>query len=166
MERLHGSSFNHQSLTGSLQYYICYASSPGAFTLPEPNPDESEMNMRKVNIQVTMSLKDQSQRNFEILLQSIGLRAMPVIMTDPYPVLALQNEGAPSLTGEGFIWKFAVERNDVFSKYTNFVTVNPVGLLIDEIDGVILDSNVRLTTVDGSMSGIDKNIEFVRKDNF
>jgi hypothetical protein len=166
MERIHGSSFNHQSLTGSLQHYICFVSSPGAYTLPDPNPVESEMNMRRVNIQVTMSLKDQSQRNFEILLQSIGLRAMPVIMSNPQAVLSLAASEAPSLTGEGFIWKFAVERNDVFNKYINFVSVDPVGLLIDELDGVILDSNVRLTTVDNSPSGISKNIEFIRKDSF
>jgi hypothetical protein len=161
--RINGTSFSYQNLTGNIQYYICYLSSPGCFITPDPNPPEIEWQLRKLNVQVTESLKDQSQRNFEILLQSIGLRAMPTIMSNPEPVLDLSAAGAPSLTGEGFVWKFAVERNDTFQKYTT--VPNPVGLLIDDLDGVVIDSNIRVTTVDGSPSGVPKNIEFIRKGN-
>lgn len=162
LPRLNGAASTYQNLTGAIQTYICFVSSPGAFSDPDPNPSQAQWQMRRVNIQVTESLKDLSQRNFEILLQSIGLRAMPVAMSNPVPVLMLENEGAPTLTGEGFVWKFAVERADVFQIYHSFGNTEPVGLLVSDLDGVILDSNVRLTTVDGSPSGIPKNIEFIR----
>lgn len=157
--RINGASTSQQNLTGSLQFYYCYTASPGAFTDPLPNPPEEQEQLRKVNIQVTGNIKDQSQKNFEILLQTIGFRAMPVVMGDPRPVLKLEDSGAPSLTGEGFVWVFSVEREDTFLDNND-----QVGLLVNEIDGVILDSNVRLTTVTGSPSGQPKNIEFIRKD--
>lgn len=158
--RVHGAASSQQNLTGSLQFYHCFVLSPGAFTDPEPNPPVPQELTRLVNIQVTEEISDQSQKNFEILLQSIALRAMPVIMNNPLAVLDVGTE-APTLTGEGFIWKFSVELEDVFLDFSNS---NPVGLLVKEIDGVIIDSGVRLTTVDGSTSGIPKNIEFTRTD--
>lgn len=163
--KINGVARSYQNLSGSMQTYICYASSPGAFSDPDANPVEAQWGLRRVNIQLTESLKDISQRNFEILLQSIGLRAMPTVMTDPEPVMFLEQAGAPTLTGEGFIWKFAIERANVFELYHSFDNVEPVGLLVRDLDGVILDSNVRLTTVDASPSGIPKNIEFARTTN-
>lgn len=157
-ERIHGAASSQQNLSGSLQFYHCFVLSPGAYTDPNPNPPEDQELTRLVNIQVTEDILDQSQKNFEILWQSIGLRAMPVIMNDPEPVLDVGVE-APTLTGEGFMWKFTVERDDVF---LDFDTNDPVGLLVKEIDGVIIDSGVRLTTVDGSTSGVAKNIEFIQ----
>ena len=35
-----------------------------------------------------------------------------------------------------------------------------------DLDGVIIDSGVRITTVDGSSSGVPKNIEFVKVSTF
>lgn len=162
MIRLNGAAFNHQNLSGALEFYTCFVTSPGAYTLPSSNPPEIEWGIRSLNIDVTGNLADQSQRNFEILLQSIGLRAMPNAMSDPEPVLDLALAGAPSLTGEGFVWKFAVEHSNVFSVYSAGVVSDPTGLLKKDLDGVIIDSNVRITTVDGSPSGINKNIEIVR----
>jgi len=160
--RINGAASSQQSLSGSLQYYVLYASSPGAFTDPAPNPSTpEESDARLLNIQVTENIKDESQKNFEILLQSIALRAMPVVMGDPIPVLSLSQAGAPSLTGEGFVWKFSAEREDMF---LDFKTGDPVGLLIKEIDGVFIESSVRITTVDGSSTGVPKNIEFVKMD--
>lgn len=162
MIKLNGAAFNYQNLSGALEFYTCYVTSPGAYTLPSTNPPEIEWPVRSLNIQVTGNIRDQSQRNFEILLQSIGLRSMPNAMSDPEPVLNLSASGAPSLTGEGFVWKFAVEHPGVFATYSTGVISNPVGLLIKDLDGVIIDSNVRVTTVDMSPSGIAKNIEIVR----
>ncbi len=160
-QRIHGAATSMQNLTGDLQNYICYASSPDCFTSPNPNPPESEEIPRLVNIQVTGETLDQSQKNFEVLLMSIGLRAMPVVLGDPMPVFELADY-TNELSGQGFIWKFAVERGVQFYNFTPFGTPGPVGLLIDEIDGVIIPSGVRLTTVQGSPSGWAQNVSFVR----
>lgn len=159
--RIHGAASAQQNLAGELQFYVVYCKSPGAFSDPNPNPSEAEELAREVNVLVTETIQDQSQKNFEILFQSIALRAAPTVMNNPEAVIDLSAEGAPSLTGEGFIWKFAVERADMWEDFT---TNDPIGLLVKEIDGVIIESGVRLTTVDGSPSGLPKNIEFSRVD--
>lgn len=150
-----------QNLTADLQYYVCYASSPGAFTDPNPNPPPVQEIPRLVNIQVTGETLDKSQKNFEVFLMSIGLRAMPVVLSDPTPVLELADYTL-ELAGEGFVWKFAVERGVQFFNFTPFGTPGPVGLLVDDLDGVIIPSGVRITTVTGSPSGWAKNIAFTR----
>src|SRR6187402_1937262 len=137
--KIHGAATAMQNLTADLQYYVCYASSPGAFSDPNPNPPEDQEKPRLVNIQVTDNPLDESQKNFEVLLMSIGLRAMPVILSDPLAVLELA-EYTIELCGEGYIWKFAVERGVQFYNFTPYGTPGPVGLLIDEIDGIILPS--------------------------
>ena len=159
--KINGSATSMQNLTADLQFFIMYASSPSCFTDPNPSPPENQEIARLVNIQVTGETLDQSQKNFEILLMSIGLRAMPVVLGDPQPVLEL-SDYTNELTGEGFIWKFAVERGVQFYNFTPFGTPGPVGLLIDEIDGVIIPSGVRITTVPGSPSGWTQNVSFVK----
>lgn len=160
--RIHGAASAHHGLSGNLQYYLLFAKSSGAYTNPDPNPPPGEEISRGINIQVTGDMVDQSQRNFELLLQSVALRAMPTVMNDPKAVLLLELEDAPTLTGDGFIWRFAADMDDVFENFAPSGTSGPVGLLVDELDGIILDSGVRLTTVDGSPSGFPKNIEFLR----
>ncbi len=162
--KIHGAASAMQNLTADLQYYICYASSPGAFTDPNPNPPPNQEVPRLVNIQVTGNPLDESQKNFEVLLMSIGLRAMPVILTDPFPVLELADYTV-ELSGEGFIWKFAVERGVQFYNFTPYGIPGPVGLLIDDLDGVIIPSTVRITTVPGSPSGWAQNIAFTRQES-
>lgn len=160
-DKINGASGAYQSLAGVLQYYVVYCKSPLAYTDPDPNPPPAEEATRILNIQTTDDMSDQSQKNFEILLQSICLRATPVIMNDPEAVGNLAMEGAPTLTGEGFVWKYSVELDGVWEDYDND---DPVGLLISELDGVIISSGVRITTVDGSPSAVPKNIEFIRVD--
>lgn len=161
--KIHGASSAMQNLTADLQSYVCYASSPGAFTDPNPNPPDSQELARLVNIQVTGNTLDESQKNFEVLLMSIGLRAMPVVLGDPIAVFQL-SDYTLELSGEGFVWKFAVERGSLFYNFTPYGSPGPVGLLVDDLDGVILPSGVRVTTVTGSPSGWGKNIAFSRMD--
>ena len=161
--RINGAASAMQDLTADLQYYICYASSPLCFTDPNPNPPPSQETIRLVNIQVTGSPLDESQKNFEVFLMSIGLRAMPVILQNPVAVLQLADY-TTELSGEGFIWKFAVERGVQFFNFTPYGTPGPVGLLIDDLDGVIIPSGVRITTVPGSPSGWAQNVAFYRMD--
>jgi hypothetical protein len=160
-KQIHGAATSMQNLTADLQYYVCYASSPDCFVDPNPNPPPSQEIPRLINIQVTGNPLDESQKNFEVLLMSIGLRAMPVVLYDPYAVIELADYTL-ELSGEGFIWKFAVERGVQFYNFTPYGTPGPVGLLIDDLDGVIIPSGVRVTTVSGSPTGWAKNIVFER----
>lgn len=162
-QRIHGAVTATQNLTADLQFYICYVSSPGAYTNPNPNPPAAEELSRLVNIRVTGNPLDQSQKNFEVFLMSIGLRAMPVVLSDPAAVLQLADYTI-ELSGEGYMWKFAVERGVQFFNFTPYGTPGPVGLLVDDLDGVILPSGVRITTVSGSPSGWAKNTVFNRGD--
>jgi hypothetical protein len=162
--RINGSASSMQNLTADLQYYVCYASSPCAFTDPDPNPPDSQELSRLVNIQVTGNPLDQSQKNFEVFLMSISMRAMPVILSNPVPVLELADYTL-GLSGEGFVWKFAVERGVQFYNFTPYGTPGPVGLLIDDTDGLVIPSGVRITTVDNSQSGWAKNVIFSRMES-
>ena len=163
--KINGAASSMQNLTADLQYYVCYASSPGAFTDPNPNPPLAQEISRLLNIQVTGNPLDESQKNFEVLLMSIGLRAMPIILGDPTAVFQLQDYTL-ELSGEGFVWKFAVERGVQFYNFTPYGTPGPVGLLIDDLDGVILPSGVRVTTISGSPTGWTKNIAFSKLESF
>ena len=163
-QKIHGASSSMQNLTADLQYYVCYASSPGAFTDPNPNPPVSQELVRLLNIQVTGNPLDESQKNFEVLLMSIGLRAMPTVLSDPTPVFQLQDYTI-ELSGEGFIWKFAVERGVQFYNFTPYGNPGPCGLLVNDLDGVIIPSGVRVTTVNGSPTGWGKNIAFNRMES-
>lgn len=164
-KKIHGAATAMQNLTANLQSYVCYAKSPGAFTNPNPNPPPSEELIRLVNIQVTNDIFDQSQKNFEVLLMAVGLRAMPVILGDPVAVLELADYTS-ELSGEGFMWKFAVERGVQFFNFTPFGAPGPVGLLIDDLEGLPLPSGVRVTTVQGSPTGWAQNIAFYRTEGF
>ena len=57
-----------------------------------------------LNITVTGDYNDNSQKDFESVVQCIGLRAMPTVMNNPVELNGggsnlLQNYGAPTLTG-------------------------------------------------------------------
>lgn len=148
-QRVHGSAFAYESASRELEAFTVYTKSPNAFS----DPDNAE----GVNIEITKNYRDITQKNFEIILQGIGLRAMPVLMDDPIAVKSLEKEGAPSLSGEGFVWNFAVETKSSFAKtIDNEGTMNQVALLTEELDGLIL-ANVEILRTQGK----DKNIEFV-----
>ena len=149
--RTNGAAGSFENLGSNIQYYTVFASAPLAFSDPE--------NTSGVNIRVTGDYSNESQKNFEVLIQAIGLRAMPVLMNNPVPYASLEAAGAPTLTGEGFVWKFAVEREGVFENSGPNGTIGPVGLLVDEINGIILPSGVLIKTKNPS-----KNMEFSRSE--
>lgn len=78
----------------------------------------------------TDKIKLGQQANFNALQQAIGLRSNLTFVTDP-----IQHSGALplGLTGRAtyWIWCFDTERDMVFAK-----GADPVGLLIDDIQGV------------------------------
>lgn len=104
-----------------------------------------------LDITRTGDYSDNTQKDFECVVQVIGLRAQPVVMNNPVRLNGvganvLENYGAPSLTGAGWIFKFAFEREAVHSIQT----------LTDELDGIVLNGG----TIDTKSS---KNMEFTKQ---
>lgn len=162
--KVNGAASSLETLTGNIQYYTVYARSPGAFSDPD--------NASEINIRVTKNFRDESQKNFEVMVQAIGLRAMPVILTNPTPVSSLEEAGAPTMSGEGFVWKFASELEFVYENFGPRGTVGPVGHLIDELHGIVLPSgavirtryvpNNECNTGCGDINTQTVNVEFIR----
>ena len=105
-----------------------------------------------LDIRVTGSYADSSQKDFESVVQVIGLRAQPIIMNTPVALNGvgqnlLENYGAPSITGAGWIFKFAFEREGVHTLDT----------LKDELNGIVLNGG----TIDTKSS---INMEFTKQD--
>ena len=105
-----------------------------------------------IDISRTGDFSDNTQKDFESVVQVIGLRAQPVVMNNPVALNGvganvLENYGAPSLTGAGWIFKFAFEREGVHS----------IDTLKDELDGIVLNGG----TLDTKSS---INMEFTKQD--
>lgn len=105
-----------------------------------------------LDITHTGDYNDDTQKDFESVVQVIGLRAMPIIMNRPVELSGsganvLENFGAPSITGAGWIFKFAFEREAVHSIET----------LRDELHGIVLNGG----TIDTKNS---VNMEFTKQD--
>ena len=105
-----------------------------------------------LDITKTGDFSDNTQKDFESVVQVIGLRAQPVVMSEPVSLngvgaQVLENYGAPSLTGAGFIFKFAFEREGVHTLDT----------LKDELNGIVLNGG----TIDTKSS---VNMEFTKQD--
>ena len=105
-----------------------------------------------LDITRTGDFADNTQKDFESVVQVIGLRAQPVVMNNPVELNGvgsnvLENYGAPTLTGAGWIFKFAFERESVHSVQT----------LEQELNGIVLNGG----TVD-TLSTV--NTEFTKQD--
>jgi len=105
-----------------------------------------------LDITRTGDFTDNTQKDFESVVQVIGLRAQPVVMNDPVALNGigqnlLENYGAPTLSGAGWIFKFAFEREGAHT----------VDLLKDELDGIVLNGG----TIDTKSS---VNMEFTKQD--
>ena len=106
----------------------------------------------KLDITSTGDYSDNTQKDFESVVQVIGLRAQPVVMNNPVGVngvgaQVIENYGAPSLTGAGWIFKFAFEREGVHT----------IDTLKDELNGIVLNGG----TIDTKSS---VNMEFTKQD--
>ena len=105
-----------------------------------------------IDITRTGNFSDNTQKDFESVVQVIGLRAQPVVMNNPVALNGsganvLENYGAPTLTGAGYIFKFAFEREGVHS----------VDTLKTELNGIVLNGG----TIDTTSS---INMEFTKQD--
>lgn len=105
-----------------------------------------------LDITRTGDYSDATQKDFESVVQVIGLRAQPIIMNNPVELNGagsnlLENYGAPTLTGAGWVFKFAFEREGAHT----------IDTLKDELNGIVLNGG----TVDTKSS---VNMEFTKQD--
>ena len=126
-----GAMGSQEVVTGNIEFYTLYTT---------------------IDVTRTGDYSDSTQKDFESVVQVIGLRAQPIIMNNPVHVngtgsIQLENYGAPSLTGAGWIFKFAFEREGVHSIQT----------LVDELHGIVLNGG----TVDTKNT---VNTEFTKQD--
>lgn len=125
-----GAMAAQEVLTGNIEFYTLYTS---------------------LDLTATGDYTDATQKDFESVVQVIGLRAMPVIMNNPVYVDGVTDTldmyGAPTLTGSGWIFKFAFEREAVHTLQT----------LTNELNGIVLNGGTIHTT--GSV-----NMEFTKQD--
>jgi hypothetical protein len=126
-----GAMGSSEALSGNIEYYTLFTS---------------------LNISQTGDFADATQKDFESVVQVIGLRAQPVVMNSPVALNGagqnlLENYGAPSMTGAGWIFKFAFEREGVHTITT----------LTDELHGIVLNGG----TIDTKNT---VNMEFTKQD--
>ena len=126
-----GAMTSMEVVTGDIEFFTLYT------TLDITNTDD---------------FGDNSQKDFESVVQVIGMRAMPIVMNNPVELNGtgnnvLENYGAPSMTGAGYIFKFATERPGAHTIET----------LVNEFDDIVLNGG----TVDTKNS---INMEFTKQD--
>ena len=126
-----GAMGSAEVVTGNIEFYTLYTT---------------------LDITRTGDYSDASQKDFESVVQVIGLRAMPILMNEPVELNGtgahvLQNYGAPSLTGAGGIYKFAFEQ----------AAVHTIQTLTDELHGIVLNGG----TIDTKNT---ENMEFTKQD--
>jgi hypothetical protein len=126
-----GAMGSSEVVTGNIEFYTLYT---------------------KLDITRTGNYSDPTQKDFESVVQVIGLRAMPIMMNEPVYLngigdIALENFGAPTLTGAGWIYKFAFERE----------AVHTIQTLTDELHGIVLYGG----TIDTKST---VNTEFTKQD--
>lgn len=127
MAKIHGAASASEQVSGNINFYTIY--------------------VKDLDITHTGDILDQTQQNLDDIVNIVSLVAQPVIMNNPVAVNL--SDIAPSLTGSGFIFKFAVEHSGVFHR-----SGDNVAILKELIHGTTIDS-VALSTV---------NVEFVMSD--
>lgn len=125
------------------------ALSPMCHVRPHPNPPNSDEIIRAVNVFHTGSCDDQSQKNFELIMMSVGLATPFQIISTPVPVEDLSAFGG-DLSGPGFEWKFRID------SCPNFTVAD----LSSSVDGTIIHSGIRATTRANHHSGVPLNLSF------
>ena len=127
MARIHGAASASETLSGNINFYTMY--------------------VKTLDITHTGDILDQSQQNLDDIVNIISLVAQPIIMNNP---LSVTLDGlAPSLTGSGMLFKFAVEHGKVFES-----AGDNIAILKELIHGTTIDS-VALST---------SNVEFIMSD--
>lgn len=111
----------------------------------------------KFNIIPSGDYRDDSQVAYDMMVSLVSIRAQPVLNGVPYFVDDLEEEGSEVLTGEGYVWKFAVEHAEIFAKHDdNQNIVDGVFHLKAAFDDVEINNEVVF------IDGVEQNIEFKR----
>ena len=126
-----GGARGAELLTGNIEYFTLYTS---------------------LDITASGDYRDNTQKDFDMIIQVIGMRAMPIIMNTPVRINGIgankmEAYGAPSITGRGWIFKFAFEREGVHT----------IDTLTKELNGIVLNDGVIDTIT-------DINVEFTKQD--
>ena len=129
MATMHGAATAGENLAGNINFYTMY--------------------VKTLDIAFTGDLVNQSQQNMDDVVNIISLVAQPLIMNNPVSVSDL-SVAAPTFTGVGSIFKFAVEHGRVFERDGDNVSILKELFHGITIDGVALDS----TKVEFSMSDL------------
>jgi len=130
--RINGAARGGEFISNNLQFYTLYSG---------------------IDITMTGSFADATQKDLDAMVQLIAGFSQVIISNDPVGVGDLKANGAPSLTGAGWIFKFAVEHPDVFTRNGNSTQA-----LVDQFDGIVLNGGTVATT------GGSKNLEFVQSE--
>ena len=131
VEQRSGAMGSSEVVSGNIEFYTLFTS---------------------IDLTRTGDYTDNTQKDFESVVQVIGLRAQPVVMNNPVALNGaganvLENYGAPTLTGAGWIFKFAFEREGVHT----------IDTLKNELNGIVLNGGTIDTT--GTV-----NMEFTKQD--
>ena len=129
--RINGAARGGEFISSNLQFYIMYTN---------------------IDITQTGSYSDATQKDFDAIVQMIAMFSQVIISNDPVNVSDLNANGAPTMTGAGYVFKFAVEHPDVFAD-----NGDPLGKLTNSMNGVILNGGTIATT--GSV-----NLEFTQSE--
>ena len=128
MARQNGAASASENLTGNINFYTMY--------------------IKTLDITATGDILDQTQQNLDDIVNIISLVSQPIIMNNPLSVTL--NGLAPSLTGAGFVFKFAVEHADVFERGGDNIAV-----LKELLHGITIDSvALSVSNVEFAMSDI------------
>jgi len=119
MARIHGAASAGENLSGNINFYTLFVTG--------------------LDITITGDVTDQTQQNFEDVCNLINLVAQPVIMNNPLSVTLTGL--APTLTGTGMIYKFAVEHGNVFERNSDNVAVLKEIFHGVTINGTLLSSS-------------------------
>lgn len=108
-----------------------------------------------VDITATGDYQDQSQQNWDSLITVIGMRAQPVILSEPEEVTDLTTV-SDTLTGAGFVFRFTTEHVGVFSKHDEDYNVSEeAGVLTDLLEGITLDGTELVVDTNVAVSVIE-----------
>ena len=134
MARIHGAASASEAVSGNLNFYTMYIT-------------EKVNAVPGVDIDATGDILDQTQQNLDDIVNIISLVAQPIIMNTPVQVLL--TSVAPTLTGNGYAFKFAVEHGQVFERGGDNVSILKEIFFGTTIDGVTLEpANVEFVMSD------------------
>jgi len=119
MATMHGAATAGENLAGNINFYTMY--------------------IKVVDMTFTGDLADQSQQNMDDVVNIISLIAQPLVMNNPVAVAL--NGIAPTLTGSGMIFKFAVEHGKVFERDGDSISILKEIFLGVTIDGTLLTTS-------------------------